>query len=57
MAIGNTNGAAVDIGQSDVHCPQSRGGQEEATKIGKGSIYLKGNMTAGGLEDRTTEGR
>ena len=57
MAIGNTDGAAVDIGRGGVHLPQSRGGKEAANKIGKGSMYLKGNMEAGRSEDSTTEGR
>ena len=48
MAIGNTNGASADIGQGGVHCPQSRCGQEEVTKIGKESMYLKGDMVSGG---------
>ena len=56
MAICNTNGAATDIGQGGVHCPQRRGGQEAATKIGKDSIYLKGDMEDGRSEDSTTEG-
>ena len=56
MAIGNTDGAAADIGKGVVHWPQSRSGKEGATKIGKGSMYLKGNMVAGGSEDSTTEG-
>ena len=48
MAIGNTDGADVDIGRGGVHLPQSRGGKEAANKIGKGSMYLKGGMASGG---------
>ena len=55
-AIVNTDGAAADIGGYGVHCTQKRGGQELATKIGKGSMYLKGDMAAGRSEDSTTEG-
>ena len=57
MAIGNTNGAAAYIGGDGSHFPQSRGGKELVTKIGKGSVYLKGDMAAGRSEDSTTEGR
>ena len=54
MAIGNTGGAALDIGQGGIHWTQRRGGQEAATKIGKGSMYLNGEMSDGGLEDINT---
>ena len=57
MEIGNTNSVASDIGRGGFHSPQRRVGQEAANKIVKVSMYLKGNMTAGGLEDITTEGR
>ena len=57
MAIGNTEGAAADIGGGGIHSPQRRGGQESATKIGKVSMYLKSDMAAGRSEDRTIEGR
>ena len=57
MAIGNTDSAATDIGGGGGKFPQSGGGQELATKIGKGSMYLKGDMAAGRSEDSTIEGR
>ena len=57
MAIVNTDGAAVDIRGCGFQSPQSRGGQELATKIGKVSMYLKGDMEAGRSEDNTIEGR
>ena len=57
MAIGNTNSAATDIWGGGVHSPQRRGGQESANKIGKFSMYLKGNMAADRSEDSTIEGR
>ena len=56
MAIGNNKGAAADIGRGGVHWPQRKGGQEAATKIGKGRMYLNGDMAAGGSEEITTEG-
>ena len=34
-----------------------RGGQELATKIGKVSMYLKGDTEAGRSDESTTEGR
>ena len=57
MDIGNTDGADSYIGGGGIHYPQRRGGQESSTKIGKVSMYLKGNMAAGRSEDSTTEGR
>ena len=57
MPIVNTHGAAVDRGGDGVQFPQRRGGQKAATKIGKGSMDIKGNMAARGSEDITTEGR
>ena len=57
MAIVNTGGIATDIGGGGVHSPQRRGGQELATKIGKGSIYLRRVMAADGSEVSTTEVR
>ena len=54
MAIGNTGGAALDIGQGGIHWTQRRGGHEAATKIVKGSMYLNGDMSDGGLEDSNT---
>ena len=56
MAIGNTGGEAADRGEGGVNLPQGIDGQEAETKIGKGSIVLKGNMSDGRLENRTTEG-
>ena len=56
MTIWNTNGAAANIGKGGVHWPQRRGEQEVATKIGRDSMYLKGDMEAGGSEDSTIEG-
>ena len=41
MAIGNTNGAAADIGWGWVHFCKIRGGQISATKIGKAAYISK----------------
>ena len=57
MEIGNTKAAATDIQQGGVHFPKRRVGQEAENKIVKVSMYLKGNITAGGLEEITTEDR
>ena len=48
MAFGNTNGDSADIGWGGGHFPQRRCLQEDSTKIGKGSMYLKGGMASGG---------
>ena len=57
MDIGNTKGETTYRRGGGVHNSQGRGGQEVETNSGEISLYIKGGMEVGRLEDSTSEGR